>query len=102
MIELNNFKDVDKLLNDRYKYLTLIYIYDNDIKYKNIDTYLKKENYNNNIKIVMINSKHKNIMDNLDITTYPIIRIYKERNIIDEIFCSYDNIKEILKQWINV
>ena len=101
MIEIYNYKDLKKLLEYKKQYLTLIYFYSKEIIYPEIEEIFDKKNYNNNIAIIKINSDCKQILDNMDVTTTPIIRLYRDSSLTDEIYCSYNNIKDILTTLTN-
>lgn len=96
MQEIFNYKDLKKILELKQHYLVLIYIYSDSIPYSNVESCLNKEHYNNNVTLLKINSNQKNIMDKLDVTTYPIVLLYKNNELADEIYCSYNNIKTML------
>jgi len=101
MLEIYNYKDLKKLLEYKRQYLTLIYFYCNDISYPEIEEIINKKNYNNNVSIIKINCDCKEILDNMYVTTSPIIRLYRDNTLTDEIYCSYNNIKDILTNLIN-
>ena len=98
MTEITNTKILNKeLLNHK---LILFYIYDTNINYINIDNLLDKENFNQNIKVFKINSIYKDLLNILDILTFPIIKLYKNKNNI-EIFCNNKNIELIINKILN-
>lgn len=96
MLEITTNKDIKRILEYKKHHLILIYFYCNDIQIPKIDEFINKENYNNNIILIKINSDIKEIINYLDITTVPIIRLYKNNELLDEIYCSYKNIDKIL------
>ena len=101
MLEIYNYKDLKKLLDYKKQYLTLIYFYSKEIEYSEIEEIFNKKNYNNNIAIIKINCDCEQILEKMDITTTPIIRLYRDSTFVDEIYCSYNNIKDILTNLTN-
>ena len=45
--------------------------------------------------------KYPNIIKSDDLTTFPVLRIYKKSEFIKEIYCYYDEIEQILKNIFN-
>ena len=53
--------------------------------------------YDSNIIFIKIDiDKSKDISSKLDITSYPVFRLYKNNEQLKEIYGTYDNIDEIL------
>jgi hypothetical protein len=98
MTEIINTKILNKELL-KHK-LILFYIYDASINYINIDNLINKENFNQNVKVFKINSIYKDLLNILDITTFPIIKLYKNKNNL-EIFCNNKNIDLIINKILN-
>ena len=98
MTEIINTKILNKeLLKPK---LILFYIYDASINYINIDNLINKENFNQNVKVFKINSIYKDLLNILDITTFPIIKLYKNKHNL-EIFCNNKNIDLIINKILN-
>jgi len=97
-IEIDNIKLLTKTLISNK--LLCFYIYDDNIDTSNIYNLINRENYNQNINIFKINSKNKELLTYLDITTFPIIKLYKNTK-NTEIFINNKHIKEILNKIFN-
>ena len=70
---------------------------------KNLKMY-SAENNNGNITILMVDfykKSNQKLIDTEDITNYPIIRLYKQGNLFQEIYATYQNIDEIVNSLMN-
>lgn len=96
--EIDNIKILNKKLNTNK--LLLFYIYDNNINTKEIELLFERENYNKNINLYKINSKSNQLLSLLNITTFPIIKIFKNFE-STEIIISNKNLKNIITNIYN-
>ena len=100
-MELNKIKDV-RLYFKRHKYI-FIYVYDDWCYNKtiDIDEFFKSKYDLNKIYIKINVSSSNKIVKELELTVYPVIRIYKHEELISEISCNINNLKnEIEKIYI--
>lgn len=87
--------------------VVLAYFYVDDFWNHNTTEKLKNvfaENNNGNITILMVDfykKSNQKLIDTEDITNYPIIRLYKQGNLFQEIYATYQNIDEIVNSLMN-
>jgi hypothetical protein len=87
--------------------IVLAYFYVDDFWNHNTTEKLKNvflENNNGNITILMVDfykKSNQNLIDTEDITNYPIIRLYKQGTLFQEIYATYSNIDEIVNSLMN-
>ena len=87
--------------------IVLAYFYVDDFWNHNTTEKLKNvflENNNGNITILMVDfykKSNQNLIDTEDITNYPIIRLYKQGALFQEIYATYSNIDEIVNSLMN-
>jgi len=102
---ISSCQELDNVLNKNYQ-KNILYFYSNrcntcqelDLELNN---FLIKNN-NKKIQFIKINIEDSpEIVKNLDITTYPIFRIYNKNVLSREIFGTYSNILEILEKCLN-
>lgn len=106
ILHINTYKEYQNIATNYPNKYILIYIYSNQcLTCQILNPILEefiKENYNNNIIFLDVDvNKAKEIVELLDITTYPVFRLYKNNIEVKEIFGTYDNIKEILQEIYN-
>ena len=99
--EISSIKEYNNLFNNNPNNLFIIYLYSDNC---NTCEKLKPKlngflnNRNNNTFLFKINVDISiNLTQVLDITTYPVFRVYKNKILIQEIFGTYDNIIDILE-----
>ena len=104
IVELSALKEYNNWFNLKPNNFIIIYLYSNLCDTcNNLKPKLDKLVYNNNNNIIFfkINVEEDNeLVRYLDITTYPVFRIYKNYIMLQEIFGTYDNIIEILQSFI--
>ena len=86
---VNKYKDIVKFKNK----IIYIHFYDDfcsDIM-KNIDLFFQEKYDLNKIYLKIKVSLSTKLVQKMDITTYPIIKIYKHLNEIGEIYCNNDD-----------
>lgn len=96
LIEIENIKIFNNLI--KKKNLSVIYFYSTqfpDITNKIVN--FLKDIYNLNIQFYSINIKNEKIIKEVDLTTFPVLRIYKNNELIKEIYCSNCELDNILK-----
>ena len=104
LLEVNTLKEYHNWFNSNPNNFIIIYLYSNLCDTcKKLEPKLEKLVYdnNNNIIFLKINEDNNDLIKYLDITTYPVFRIYKNSSLIQEIFGTYNNIIEILKNFIS-
>ena len=96
LIKIKKLSDFNNIIKN--KHVSIIYFY-SDL-FKNITEKINKflENiYDVSILFYSVNIDDSlSIVKNDDITTFPILRIYKNSEFIKEIYCSYDELESIL------
>ena len=96
LIEIENIKLFNNLI--KKKNLVIVYFYSysfSNITNKIID--FLKDIYNLNIQFYSVNVTCRSIIDKVDLTTFPVLRIYKNNELLKEIYCSSNDIEQILK-----
>ena len=100
IIEITTLKNFQTFIKKNKTKVLLVYFYCeqyNELNSK-IIKYIK-EQYNSNIIFTQINIKKSNdIVKELDITTYPIIRIYNDELFIKEVYIEIENCEEVLNK----
>lgn len=85
MTNIQTIKDWDNI-NSKHKVL-LLFIYSNDIKdnhFKLIENLSNK--VNSKTKIFKLNTVDQTLVNELDVTSYPCIRLYKNKSLKKEFF----------------
>ena len=92
---ISTFKNVIKKFKNK---ILIVYFYCEDYQEINqkIESYIK-EQCNNNIVFSRINAiKSKDLIDKLDITSYPLIRIYNHQGSTKDVYISIENYSDML------
>ena len=100
-MELNKVKDLHFYFK-RHKYL-FIYYYDDWCSNKTleIDNFFKNK-YDINKQYIKINvSNSKKLVQEMALTVYPTLRIYNKDELISEISCNIDNLKDEIEKIYN-
>ena len=97
--DINTINEYNSWVNNNPNNFIIIYLYSNSCETCNkLEPLLDNFNCNDKIIFLKINVDESNeLIRILDITTYPVFRIYKNNLLINEIFGTYDNIIDILK-----
>ena len=100
-MELNKLKDL-KLYFKRHKY-TFIYFYDDWCSNKTleIDDFFKTKYDLNKVYIKINVSNSKKLVQEMGLTVYPTLRIYNKDELISEISCNIDNLKDKINEIYN-
>lgn len=105
IVELSTLKEYNNWFNLKPNNFIIIYLYSNLCDTcNNLKSKLDKLVYNNNSNIIFLKIDVENdteLVKYLDITTYPVFRIYKNYVMLEEIFGTYDNIIQILESFIS-
>ena len=105
--EINNLKEFENILKKYSSHKLVIYFYTNwcqtSIRQEFLlENFIKNIN-NNNICFFKIDiDKAQDIASYIDITSFPMIYIYKNSNKIDECYATYTELTDILKSKITV
>ena len=93
-MEVSRIRDITTYI-DKTPYL-FIYFYENWCKkYTDmIDLYFKNK-YDLNKKYVKVHIKNKKIIEDLQVTSFPSLKIYNNKELYDDISCG-DNIIDII------
>lgn len=98
LLELKNNKEFNNIISKRK--LVVIYFYS-----KNCEEITNKINkfleniYNLNILFYSVDVyKNDSIVKKNDITTFPVLHLYKDNEFIKELFCNINNLNEILNK----
>jgi hypothetical protein len=103
IIDISSQKDLNKYINNnKSNYKTFCFITsENDwcLEFNNQIKELtdKITNFNSGVIFTRVNVDDKDLALDLEVATYPVIRIYKNGTIQDEIFCLYPNIIEMVR-----
>ena len=98
VIDIGNLNNFFSTLKKYKNKILLIYFYCSDYKEINqkIESYVK-EQCNNNIVFSRVDAlKSEELINKLDITSYPIIRIYNHQGYNKDIYISIENYSNIL------
>ena len=103
IIHISTYKGYQTITNNYPNKHILIYFYSDDCDtcqtLKPLLNEFIQDEFNDNIIFLKVDvDKSKEIINKLDITTYPVFRLYKNDIELKEIFGTYNNIKEILKE----
>jgi hypothetical protein len=93
---INNIKEFKEAI--KKKHITVFYFYSEKFEELNIRiNNILKNIYDTSIFFYSINvNKNNEIVDFVDLTTFPIFYIYKDSNFIKEIYCS-NNLEKTIK-----
>ena len=101
LIELNTLKEFNNIISKKN---TLVIYYYSD-KFTNITNKISKfleDIYDLNILYFSVNvDNRQQIIEQQDITTFPVLHVYKNQELIKEIYCNYENLTSILKKLYN-
>ena len=92
---INNFNNTLKKFKNK---ILIVYFYCEDYQEINhkIENYIK-EQCNTNIAFSRINAvKSKDIIEKLDITSYPILRIFNHQGSTKDVYISIENYNDVL------
>lgn len=96
LIFINSIKEFKEAI--KKKHVTVFYFYSEKFEELNIRiSNILKDIYDTSIFFYSINiDKNKDIVDFVDLTTFPIFYIYKDSDFIKEIYCS-NKLEQTLK-----
>ncbi len=101
LIELNTLKEFNNIISKKN---TLVIYYYSD-KFTNITNKISKfleDIYDLNILYYSVNvDNSQQIIEEQDVTTFPVLHVYKNQELIKEIYCNYGNLSSILRQLYN-
>ena len=104
MIEISSIKEFNKYVLKEHKIL-IVYFYTTKDWCQELNNKLFsifKENCNGNIIILNVNvDTITNIHLETNLTTVPIIRLYKDSKMLHEIYCTFPNLEEIITSLIS-
>ena len=95
---LKSYRDFNNYIINRPQYISIVYFHTNEEWCDNLNTLVNnlfKENCNGNISTFTMNIKYTH--EELDLTSYPVFRLYKNGSMFQEIYGGYDNIETIIK-----
>ena len=98
LLELKNNKEFNNIISKRK--LVVIYFYSKNCEEitNKIDKFLENI-YNLNILFYCVDVyKNDSIVKKNDITTFPVLHLYKDNEFIKELFCNKSNLNEILNK----
>jgi thioredoxin-like negative regulator of GroEL len=107
IVDINGYKEFNKYIVNKINNIIIVYFYTQESWCSNLNHILFpifKDNNNGNVIFLTVNvDLHANheILAKTDVTNYPIVRLYKEGNMFQEIYCTYPNISSIIKSLIN-
>ena len=105
IIDISSKRDLNKYINNnKSNYKTFCFITSEkdwciDLKEKIKTLTDTITNFNSGTIFTRVNVDNEKLCYDLEIATYPVIRIYKNGEIQDEIFCLYPNIIETVKEY---
>ena len=105
IVELNNNKEFKDVISKYTKHLILTFFYFDECNYTyGILDKLKKirnDNINNNVIFLKINlNNNDELISEHDLTSCPIIHLYKKNELIKTILCTYDDMNSIINEEI--
>lgn len=103
MIDICSVKEFNKIICNEYK-IIFVYFYVDDEWCKELNTKLFNifnDNYNGNIVILSVNTNKIKIEKQENLTSVPIIRLYKNNIMKHEIYTTLPNLENIIKSLIN-
>ena len=98
LLELKNNKEFNNIISKRK--LVVIYFYSKNCQEitNKINKFLENI-YNLNILFYCVDVyKNDSIVKKNDITTFPVLHLYKDNEFIKELFCNINNLNEILNK----
>ena len=107
IVEINGYKEFNKYLVNKSNNIIIVNIYTQEswcIKLNQILFPIFKDNNNGNVIFLTVNAdlqSNTEVLSKTDVTNYPIVRLYKEGTMFQEIYSTYPNISTIIKSLIN-
>jgi hypothetical protein len=107
IVDINGYKEFNKYIVNKSNNIIITYIYTREVwceKLNNTLFPIFKENNNGNVIFLKVDADvqaNHEVLSKTDVTNYPIVRLYKEGNMFQEIYCTYPNISSIIKSLIN-
>ena len=104
IIDISSKRDLNKYINNnKSNYKTFCFITSEKDFCKSFNEKINSlteniTNFNGGIIFTKANIDKGNLSKELEVATYPVIRIYKNGEIQDEIFCLYPNIIKTVKE----
>jgi hypothetical protein len=98
---ISRTKDL-KIFLDRPK-IAFVYFFDDFCQNitDTIDSFFAEKYDLNKIYLKVKVSSSPKIIEELELTTYPIIKVYNNKKVVEEIYCNSDNRLEILEKLYN-
>lgn len=102
-MEICKYKDLSLYLNKKYSVVFLYFYEDwcNSIT-PIVDSFFKNKYDLKNIYIKVKVSSSQQIVNTLDIETYPIIKIYKHSTLFSQLYCNTKNLSQKLEEIYNI
>jgi hypothetical protein len=104
IIDISSKRDLNKYINNnKSNYKTFCFITSEKEWCKKFNDSINSltsniTNFNSGVIFTRANVDKESISKDLEVATYPVIRIYKNGEIQEEIFCSYPNIIQTVKE----
>ena len=103
IIDICNQKDFTKYVTNKSNYNVFCFITSSsswcEELNKEINNLTKNiSNFNSGTIFTRVNIDDEKLAYNLEIASYPVVRIYKNGKVQDEIFCLYPNFIETIKE----
>ena len=104
--DINSIKEFNKYLDKSANYLLIVYFYslkNGSEELNNSINTIFRDCCNGNINAIKVNiDNNEPLIKHIDLTTYPVFHIYKNKNKIQELYSSYDNLETILNNLISI
>ena len=104
MKEIKNYKEFYDLVYNKKEYITLIYYFCEDDWCVELNKTIEKLfNNNNNGNIILrgLNIKNSELVTKVDLTNYPVFRLYKDSKMFQEIYCTHSNMETIISSLLS-
>lgn len=104
IIDISSKRDLNKYINNnKSNYKTFCFITSEKDWCKSFNDEIQLltkniTNFNSGIIFTRANIDNENLSKELEVATYPVVRIYKNGEIQDEIYCLYPNIIQTFKE----
>ena len=104
MKEIKNYKEFYDLVYNKKEYITLIYYFCEDdwcVKLNETIETIFDNNNNGNIIPRGLNIKNSELITKVDLTNYPVCRLYKNSKMFQEIYCTHSNMETIISSLLS-
>ena len=103
IIDISSTKEFNKYIKNKSNYNVFCFITSESEWCTSLNNEMNDltkdiKNFNSGVIFTRVNVENNKLSYELEVASYPVVRIYKNGEVQDEIFCSYPNFLETMKE----